>query len=115
MGRVDRFLGLDDERRLPQRASLWKRAAWRGIKSLARHHPRALLAATLSALGYAGKRATVEVVESATKQVATSEKATAGSESAGGYKLDEKQKKELLDAVPAEDLRQLAQLARKDT
>ena len=31
------------------------------------------------------------------------------------YKLDEKQKKEPLDTVPGEDLRQLAQLGWKDT
>ena len=107
-------MGLDDERNLSQRAPLWKRAVWRALKSLAHHHPRALLAATLSGLGYAGKQATVEVVESTTKQAEPRTNATGGDEPVAGYKLDEEQKKELLDAVAADDLRRLAQLTRKD-
>jgi hypothetical protein len=114
MSRLDRLLGLDDERTLPQRAPLWKRAVWRAMKSLARHHPRALLKATLSGFGYAGKQATVEVVESAAKRVAPGKNNTGPCETASGYRLDEKQRKELLDAVAAEDLRQLAQLGRND-
>jgi hypothetical protein len=112
MGTLDKLLGLDDERAPRQRASLWKRAVWRAVKTLARHHPRALLTATLSGLRYAGKQATVEIVESATNRVAPGRNTTEGS--SGGYKLDEEQKKELLGAVAAEDLRRLAHLARND-
>src|SRR5688572_22735024 len=97
MGRLDRLLGLDDGRDFRQRASLWKRALWRGMKSLARHHPRAAIAATLSAIGYAGKQGVLEVIEGATKAGAPSDNASG--ELVSNYLLDEEQKKELLSTV----------------
>jgi hypothetical protein len=88
------------------------------MKSLARHHPRAAIAATLSALGYAGKQAAVEVVEGATTKIrgvdARAADGASKDKSAPSYQLDDDQKQELLDAVSAEDLKRLAQLAKKD-
>jgi hypothetical protein len=79
------------------------------MKSLARHHPRAAIAATLSAIGYAGKQGVLEVIEGATKAGAPSDNASG--ELVSNYLLDEEQKKELLSTVGPDDLRRLADLA----
>lgn len=60
MSRLDRFIGLDDERDRQERAPLWKRAVWHALKTLVRKHPGAVLTAAASGVGYAVKQGVEE-------------------------------------------------------
>jgi hypothetical protein len=53
VGKLDRFLGLDDERERQERAPLWKRSVWHALKALVRKHPRAAFSAAGSGVSYA--------------------------------------------------------------
>ena len=63
VGKLDRFLGLDDERARQERAPLWKRSVWHALKALVRKHPRAALSAAGSGAGYAVKQGVAEGTE----------------------------------------------------
>jgi ribosomal protein S19E (S16A) len=63
MTRIDRLIGLDDERARQERAPLWKRAVWHMVKSLVRKHPGAAISTASAGAAYAARTASKEIAE----------------------------------------------------
>jgi hypothetical protein len=69
VGKLDRFLGLDDDRERQERAPLWKRSVWHALKALVRKHPGAALSAAGSGVGYAVKQGVGEGAEAIKEKI----------------------------------------------
>lgn len=85
MSKLDKFLGLDDERERQERAPLWKRAVWHALKTLVRKHPGAALSATASGTGYAVKQGVEEGAEAIMEKYEGAREALTPAKAAGRH------------------------------